>query len=135
MISSNKEIDSTKSICVWPTLVGATKNPKEEDKSSKMQRRLTIKNTPQDYEVGEQSARGEYLTFIRNDNEDVTSIENERYNIDLQWTMTVPQRSCKKENRDDSATRHLHIYVKTHEGNIKAIATSSRDVQLAMRTD
>lgn len=48
--------------------------------------------------------------------------------------MTVPQTTCKEENRNDQETLYVHIHVKTHERSIKKIKTASEGVQLALIT-
>lgn len=67
----------------------------------------------------------EYRTHIRDEKEDATPIRDGQYNINLQLKVSVQRKTPDGENRDDTATRHVQTYVKTHEGNMKASCRES----------
>lgn len=74
------------------------------------------------------------MTVIRDGKADVTPIGYRQYNIRLQSKVTVPRQTPEGDNMDNTTTIHVHIHVKTHKGSVKAINTSSRDAQLALKT-
>lgn len=59
------------------------------------------------------------MTLITDDTADVTPIGDERYSVDFQSKVNVPQTTRKEHNVVYLTTRHAHILVKAHVGNIK----------------
>lgn len=47
-----------------------------------------------------------------------TTIGDGQDNLDLQFKVTVPQRTLKEYNTDETETRQVQINVKTHEVSI-----------------
>lgn len=75
------------------------------------------------------------MTVITEDMIDMTPSGHHRYNIDLQSQVPVPQNTPKENNRNDTASRRVHIHAKTQEGNIKLFVEDATRISIEDRAD
>lgn len=66
------------------------------------------------------------MTLIRDDKSDVNSIGGGRYSSYLQSIVTLQQKAPKGDNKDDTATRHVHMHVQPEEGDTKLLVEEAR---------
>lgn len=103
IISSKKEVGTTKSACAGCRSVEAAEIPKIYDNSRNVLGKVASTSTVQDCEVDEKALEGEYLILMRAEKVDETPIAYGQYDISFVSKVTVPQTTFVGDNRNDEA--------------------------------
>lgn len=75
-----------------------------------------------------------YKTLKREEKKTIIPIAGVQYHVPLSTKVSVPHNAFQRENRDNIATHHVQIHVKTDIENFEIQRTSQSEVLVAHNT-